>query len=115
MLFRGQARALHKQTDELQRLGRTVASRAAWGGSLEHGDRIGNDVGLGLGGQIWFVVEPQIAVIDFERERGQCRAIDASALGAVLAVVGVPASGLVARGALKADDAVAEAVVPLRP
>ena len=68
---------------------------------VHRGRRIaaGLDAGgcVGLGRDLGLVVEPQIAVVDFQRQGGEGRAVDPAALGPVEALVGVPAPGLVAR------------------
>ena len=62
-----------------------------------------------------FVVEPQVAVIDLERKGRQGRAVDPAPLGSVQAAIGLPASRLMARDGLQADDLVSDLGVPLRP
>jgi len=66
---------------------------------------------LGVSGAI----QGQVAVIDFQCQGGSRCAVDAAPLGAVGAVVGVPASRGVAPGTLAADDLIADAGIPPRP
>ena len=78
----------------------------------------GRDQAGGLAGferELGLVVEPQVAVVDLQRQGGQGRAVDPAALGSVEAVVGVPAPGAVARVVLEADDPVADRGIPARP
>jgi hypothetical protein len=58
------------------------------------------------------VVEPEVAVIDLERQGRERRTVDPATLGPIKAVVRLPASSLMARGRLKPDDPVADLGVP---
>src|SRR5271157_3616262 len=68
-----------------------------------------------VGRQIGLVVEPEVAIVNLEGQRGEGRAVDATSFGSVDAVVRVPASGLVSGRSLQLDDAVANPAVPARP
>ena len=62
-----------------------------------------------------FVIEPQVAVVDLERQGRQGRAIDPAPFGSVEAAVGLPAPRLVARCRLEGDDLVANLGIPPGP
>src|SRR5215831_18712815 len=69
----------------------------------------------GIEGDPGFVVEPQVSVVNFQRQGGEGRAVYPASLGAIQALVGIPAPGLMARGALEPDDLIAGPGVPAGP
>src|SRR5262249_53711254 len=68
-----------------------------------------------LRGDPGVVVKPKVPVIDLEGHGREGRAVDPAALGSIKAFIGIPASGLMARGSLKSDDPVTNPRIPSRP
>ena len=61
------------------------------------------------------IVEPEVAIVDLEGQGRERSAVDPAAFRPVQAIVRFPASSLVTRATLQADELVAQAVIPARP
>src|SRR5690606_16150617 len=98
---------------ERQRLGRRRAVAGASEGGIAGG--------IGLGGEPRrgdrLAIEPDVAVVDFQAQGGEGRAVGPPSERVVLALAegGVPAPRLVAGGLLAADELVADRGVPAVP